>query len=430
MFGFPDVRMLLSEFVRTSHLVPHDSVLYADIRQFITGKRRFYAELEKSARSHERAVVDFPELCKRLETELGANWLTPTMSRAIFSRLGNALDLYLTEFVHKISGTPLPTARLAEILRATYLAQRFAVDLSWLEQKWGIGVLAKILPKGAVEPNPVGQLLRWIRKLEGWSQGDCARVAKEEPVDVVDLMSNWETGKSIPRKDSFTLLRKLYGLETNERYRLWFWIALCLSSMDHEFRIEIADGIGRSFDLDEALTPVVGATNAAILKTPPPTSFQILSDLLCRQSVHRVEGDRERAIAALNEFRVHVANLDGLGEYHVPAMEGRIAMLSRDPIAARDFYIKAVELAQYQDPKSVERILREAAAIFSWHRYAVPLKNVTDLQWIMGVHPIQIRRSAWDDEDTWESVTDKKRMFDYARYFPPQAYFDGVKALC
>ena len=192
--------MLLNEFVRASHLVPYDSVLHADVRQLITGKRRLYASLEKATRSNERTVVDFPRLWNQLEDELGANWLTPAMSKAVFSRLEGSLDVYLTEFVHKISGAALPTTRLAGILRATFFAQRLAVDLSWLEQKWGIGALRKILPTGTAEPNPVGHVLRWIRKLEGWSQREAALLAKVDPIDVVDQMSNWETGKSCSAK--------------------------------------------------------------------------------------------------------------------------------------------------------------------------------------------------------------------------------------
>ncbi|KRB79058.1 hypothetical protein ASE07_05050 [Noviherbaspirillum sp. Root189] len=427
MFGFPDVRMLLNAFVKASHLVPSDSELYADVRQFMTGKRRLYAGLEKATRSNARPVVDFPRLWNLLEEDLGKKWLTPEMSKAIFSRLEGTLDVYLTDFVHKISGAALPTTRISEILGATFFAQRLAVDLNWLEQKWGIGVLRKILPKGSLEPNPVAQVLRWIRKLEGWSQRKAALLAGLKPIEVVDQMSNWETGRSAPRKDSFPLLRKLYGLETNEQYRLWFWIALCVSSMEDTFRKEIADGIGRTFDLSAAQAPLVEATNAAIVEASPPTSFQVLVELLCKQSVNRKQGDRDRALAALDEFHDHVVKNGGLGEFHVPAMAGRIAMLSHDPTSARDHFQKAVELAQYQEPHSVERILREAAAIFHRHRYAVPLKDVTDLQWIMGVHPIQIRKAAWDDDDTWESVTEQKRVFDYFRYFPPQAFFDRVE---
>jgi len=99
-------------------------------------------------------------------------------------------------------------------------------------------------------------------------------------------------------------------------------------------------------------------------------------------------------------------------------LAGRIAMLDGDPVAARDYFKEAVELAQYQESHSAERILREAVAIFHWHRYAVPLKDATDIQWLMGVHPVQMRQSAWDDDDTWASVTEKKRIFDYIRYFP------------
>jgi hypothetical protein len=91
MFGFPDVRMLLDEFVRASHLVPYDSVLYADVRQFATGKRRLYASLETSTRLGERVVVDFPKLWTRLKDELGATWLTPEMSKAVFARLEGSL---------------------------------------------------------------------------------------------------------------------------------------------------------------------------------------------------------------------------------------------------------------------------------------------------------------------------------------------------
>jgi hypothetical protein len=171
----------------------------------------------------------------------------------------------------------------------------------------------------------------------------------------------------------------------------------------------------------------VEATNSAILEAPPPACFQLLAELLCSQGVIRQKGDRERALMALDLFREHVAKNGGLGEYHLPAMAGRIAMLDRDPVSARDYFKQAVELAQYQEPHSVERILREAAAIFQRHCYAVPLKDVTDLQWLMGVHPIQLRKAAWDDDDTWESVTEQKRVFDYIRYFPPQAFFDRAE---
>jgi hypothetical protein len=91
----------------------------------------------------------------------------------------------------------------------------------------------------------------------------------------------------------------------------------------------------------------------------------------------------------------------------------------------RGLYIKAISLARYAEPTATERISRELAALCAHERYAVPLKNIADMQWLFGLHPIQMRRMPYEEDETLESATEMKRVFDYSRYFPPKLFFDG-----
>jgi hypothetical protein len=213
-------------------------------------------------------------------------------------------------------------------------------------------------------------------------------------------------------------------MNRNARYRLWFWIALLLEEAGPEFRREIAACLGRGFDLATARRPFIELSNSRITSIGVPEPFIVLDRLLCRQSTMRAETDRAKALSALGELKHFVDANNGIAEYQVYAMEARIAVFSREPRKARDLYVEAISLARYAEPMAGERISRELAALCAHEGYAVPLKNVTDTQWLFGLHPIQTRRMPLEDDETLTGATDMKRAFDYVRYFPPQLFFD------
>lgn len=128
-------------------------------------------------------------------------------------------------------------------------------------------------------------------------------------------------------------------------------------------------------------------------------------------------------IAALDELRTFVSEHDGVAEFHIHAMEARIAVFSDKPAEAKKCYERAFALSRYAEPLSAERILREFAALCAHKSYAIPLKNATDTQWLFGLHPVQIRRMPLEYDETSANATDTKRAFDYYRYFPPQLFF-------
>lgn len=200
-------------------------------------------------------------------------------------------------------------------------------------------------------------------------------------------------------------------------------MALVLESAGSAFRQEITACLGRGFYLDSARAPFIELSNSTITELVPPDAFGVLDKLLCRQSTTRDVGDLDKALAALDELRKFVAKHNGVGEYHLHAMEARIAVFSGQPAKAKECYERAMALSRYAEPNSAERILREFAALCAHESYAVPLKNATDTQWLFGLHPIQIRRVPLDYDETLENATDTKRVFDYFRYFPPQLFF-------
>jgi hypothetical protein len=172
--------------------------------------------------------------------------------------LASYITLYLKEFVRAISAANIPTSRVQEVLRPTLFAQKIAVDLSWLEQKWGIGLLTRLLPKEADHTRvaPISMALCWIRKLEGRSAAEAARKAGLPPEECVDKMNRWEKGRQKARRDSFALIKQLYGMNEEPRYRFWFWIALVLDAAGSDFRQEIAACMGRGFDLTRPSIPL------------------------------------------------------------------------------------------------------------------------------------------------------------------------------
>ena len=105
-----------------------------------------------------------------------------------------------------------------------------------------------------------------------------------DPVDVQGQMDRWENGRNLPRQDSFPLLRELYGMNRNARYRLWFWIALLLEEAGPEFRREIAASLGRGFDLATARRPFIELSNSRITSIGVPEPFicsgQVISDTM------------------------------------------------------------------------------------------------------------------------------------------------------
>jgi hypothetical protein len=424
-YGYPTVESLVFAFVKASYLIPKDHSAYTDMRQLADGKRRFFASLDTQQGEKKSNAKDLPALATLLQAELAREWATPEMAEEVAKRLANYVTSYLRDFVRKISAANIPTNKVQDVLRPTFFAQQIAVDLSWLEQKWGIGLLPRLLPKEAhyAHVAPIAVALRWIRKLEGRSAAEAARKAGLQPEEVLDNMHRWESGRQKSRRDSFARIRELYGMNDNPRYRFWFWIALVLDAAGPAFRQEIAACLGRGFDLDSARAPFINLSNSCITETGTPDAFIVLDKLLCRQSTTRAPGDRDKAMAALDDLRKFVAEHNGIAEFHIHAMEARIAVFSGKPAEAKKCYERAVALSRYAEPISAERILREFAAVCAHESYAIPLKNATDTQWLFGLHPVQIRRTPLEDDETLAKATDTKRLFDYYRYFPPQLFF-------
>lgn len=424
-YGYAAVESLVLAFVQASYLIPKNHHAYTDIRQLAEGKRRFYASLERGGVGKKSNSKDLPALANLMKAELAREWATPEMADEVGRRLARYITSYLQDFVRAVSAANIPTSRVQDVLRPTFFAQQIAVDLSWLEQKWGIGLLPRLLPKEAdhARLKPISVALRWIRKLEGLSAAEAARKAGLPPEDVIDNMHRWESGSQKTRRDSFARIKELYGMNEAPRYRFWFWIALVLDAAGPAFRHEIAACLGRGFNLDSARAPFIELSNSCIIETGTPEAFLALDKLLCRQSTTRAPGDREKTIAALEDLRRLVDESNGIAEFQVHAMAARIAVFSGQPEVARESYRRAVALSRYAEPISAERILREFAALCAHESYAIPLKNATDTQWLFGLHPLQIRRMPLDDDETLANATDSKRVFDYYRYFPPQLFF-------
>lgn len=429
-YGYPSVETLVFAFVKASRLVSKTHPLYSDIRQLATGKRRLYRYWDASPGEPKNNAKDLPSVASMLQVELAKNWATPEIAAEVAKRLSDYVRSYLEDFVRAISAANIETSEVMSFVRPLFFAQRIAVDLSWFEQRCGIGLLPRMLPKDRDEVQgrkglgPTAVALRWIRKLEGHSAAKAATAAGKKPAEVQGLMDRWENGRHAPRQDSLPLVKELYGMNDNARYRFWFWIALLLEEAAPEFCREIATCLGRGFDLETAREPFAELSNSRITSLGVPESFTVLDRLLCRQSHERAAGDRDEALSALEELKRTVDSNKGIAEYHVYAMEARIAVFSREPKKARDLYIEAISLARYAEPTAAERISRELAALCAREGYAVPLKNVTDMQWLFGLHPIQTRRMPYDDHETLDGATDTKRAFDYFRYFPPQLFFD------
>lgn len=431
-YGYPSVETLVFSFVKASRLIAKSNPIYSDIRQLATGKRRLYRFWDAPPDERKSNAKDLPGVASVLEMELARTWATPEMAAEVAKRLADYIRSYLQDFVRAISAANIETSEVMSYVRPLFFAQRIAVDLSWLEQRWGIGLLPRMLPKDGCQVGitrmfgPAATALRWIRKLEGCSAASAATAAGRDPAEVQGQMDRWENARHSPRQDSHPLVRDLYGMNEKPRYRLWFWIALLLEEAGPEFRREIAACLGRGFDLATARDPFVELSKSRITSLGAPESFTVLDRLLCRQSTIRKEGDRDKACLALEELKRFIESTNGIAEYHVYAMEARIAVFSREPKKARGLYIEAISLARYAEPMAAERISRELAALCANEGYAVPLKNITDLQWLFGLHPIQTRRMPYWDDETLDGATDMKRAFDYVRYFPPQLFFDRV----
>lgn len=431
-YGYPSVEKLVFAFVKASKLITKSDPIYSDISQLAKGKRRFYRFWDGPQDARKNNAKDLPSVALALEKELARTWATPEIAEEVAKRLADYIRSYMEDFVRAVSAANIESGEVMSILRPVFFAQRIAVDLSWLEQRWGIGLLSRMLPKPSGDPatggfSPTATALRWIRRLEGQSAAKTAMTAGKDPVDVQGQMDRWENGRNLPRQDSFPLVRELYGMNRNARYRLWFWIALLLEEAGPDFRREIAACLGRGFDLATARRPFIELSNSRITSIGVPEPFIVLDRLLCRQSTMRAETDHAKALSALEELKHFVDANNGIAEYQVYAMEARIAVFSREPKKARDLYVKAISLARYAEPTASERISRELAALCAHEGYAVPLKNVTDTQWLFGLHPIQTRRMPYEDDETLTGATDMKRAFDYVRYFPPQLFFDRAQ---
>jgi len=146
-YGYAAVESLVFAFAKASYLIPKEHPAYTDIRQLAEGKRRFYAALEREHREKKSNAKDLPALATLMKTELAREWATPDIAEEVAKRLAGYVTSYLKDFVREISAANIPTSRVQDVLRATFFAQQIAVDLSWLEQQWGVGLLPRLLPR-------------------------------------------------------------------------------------------------------------------------------------------------------------------------------------------------------------------------------------------------------------------------------------------
>ncbi|MFC7289530.1 hypothetical protein ACFQPC_15895 [Herminiimonas glaciei] len=427
LWGYPSVESLIFGFIKASQLVPKESKLYTDVKQLRDGKRRLFdlSHLDDSVTAKTQGL---PDVLKELEEKLGEQWTSPEIASSIRERLAKIMADYVELYVLGISAAVLKKTQVVSNLRCFYFAQRIAVTLAWLEQRWGIGFLRKFVDDPA-KPNLVGRCLRWIRRLEKLDiQNAAKRVGISEFDEFGKKMYRWESGKHAPRRDSYPEIREAYGLEGNPLYGLWFWIAIVLDNCDSEFKKEIAAGVGKGYDKDSARATFIDMSNQAILDTEVPPSYLILNELLCTQAA-RKDGDYELALKSLQEFEDIVDAYDGRGKYHLYSFQARMAVFTGKPKIARDLFIKAIELARYSEYTATEKFLRAFAALCAYEEFVVPLKDVTDKQWLFGMHPAQKKQAdIWLDE-TEEIVTTRKRAFDYIRYFPPQSFFGKQRVI-
>jgi hypothetical protein len=105
------------------------------------------------------------------------------------------------------------------------------------------------------------------------------------------------------------------------------------------------------------------------------------------------------------------------------SMEARIAVFSDQPAEAKKCYEQPMALSRYAEQISAEWILGEFAVLCVHESYSISLKNATDSQWLSGLHPVQIRRMPFEDDETLANATDTKHVFDYYPYFPQQLFF-------
>ncbi|WP_050464374.1 helix-turn-helix domain-containing protein [Herbaspirillum autotrophicum] len=421
LWGYPSVESLIFGFIKVSQLVPKESTLYSDVKQLSDGRRRLF-NLSHLDDSSSMKAHGLSGVLTQLEKKLGEEWASPEIAFAIRERLGKIMADYVGFYVLEISAAVLKKDQVVSNLRCFYFAQRIAVTLAWLEQRWGIGFLGKFASEPA-KSNLVGRCLRWIRRLEGL---DVQRAAMKVGITEFDefgkQMYRWESGRHAPRRDSYPQIRQAYGLDQNPIYGLWFWIAIVLDNCDSAFKKEIAAGVGKGFDKDAARETFISMSNQAILDREVPQCYLILNRLLCTQA-SREDGDYELALKCLQEFEEHVDAHDGCGKYHLYSFQARMAVFTGRPKIARDLFMKAIELARYSEHTAAEKFLRAFAALCAYEKFVVPLKDVTDKQWLFGMHPVQKRKpDMWTDE-TEEMVTSGKRAFDYFRYFPPQSFF-------
>lgn len=422
IWGYPSIESLVFGFIQVSHLVPKESALYSDVKQLAEGKRRLF-DLSDIDASPPMKSHNLPSLLVELEHILGKEWTSPAIASDVRHRLSQIMSGYARYYVVEISAAGLKKSDVLSHLKVFYFGQRIAVTLAWLEQKWGVGFLRKFLEEPTSD-KLVGKYLRWIRKVEQLSAATAAKRAGVENVEEFSkTMYRWENGKQDPRKDSFPLIRKAYGMESNPAYGLWFWIALFLDNCgDDELKQGVAAGVGKGFDNDSARAAFIDRSNQSILDTEVPESYLTLNTLLCTQ-VAREEGDFELIQRCLEEFEEYVSKHEGRGLYHLYSFQARMAVFTGRPKDAVGLFMKAIDLARYAEHVAAGKFFRAFAALCTREKYVVPLKYVADKQWLFGMHPVQKNEpDIWIGE-TEELLTNRKRAFDYLRYFAPQSFF-------
>lgn len=95
---------------------------------------------------------------------------------------------------------------------------------------------------------------------------------------------------------------------------------------------------GRGLDLESVRAPFIKVSNSCFTETGTSEAFLVLDRLLCRQSTTRAPGDRDKAIAALEDLRRLVVEHNGIAEFYIHAMEARIAVYSGKPAEAKKCY--------------------------------------------------------------------------------------------
>lgn len=291
------------------------------------------------------------------------------------------------------------------------------------------------------ELRPVSVVLEWLDQGE---ERPLARVAFPEATTAdraeFEMVRKWANGTNLPDRQSVVrfgaALAKAGGVQTEKirNLRIWLIIARALAHLEKASAVPFRGFMRRHLLLGMPAVDVGRVLSTAVIESGRRYSDLTMPALTLYENLKRTtgkrEGDKEKALADLDEFERMAAELEpeGRTRFHTEWLRGRWHALSGEFEAALPYYERAADLANYRAGDQQKRIVEEALVLAAYLRKKPVLKRLKHRAVAFGLFAEPPASAVVEDWEIEHLLRNFHQVFPAHGRFPEAQAADGATA--